>query len=87
MTTKATNGGPAFPGLYQATLTGPDGDGRIIVEQGGMSMRDWFAGQFAANAAMYQQWNEDRETNSSFSSLCLSEADLLLHLSQGGREG
>jgi len=40
------DGGPAFPA--QPIMQLPRGDGTIMVDQGGMTLRDWFAGQALA---------------------------------------
>lgn len=39
------DGGPAFP---QATMTGTFNDQPLVETYGGMSLRDWFAGQALA---------------------------------------
>ena len=40
------DGGHAFPGLHEATILDDpiDKNTLIVVKQGGMSLRDWFAG-------------------------------------------
>lgn len=38
------DGGPAFPGAYRAYPHNGPAEG-VIVADGGMSLRDWFAGQ------------------------------------------
>jgi len=54
---KIEDGGPAFPGTHLEEFwhTDPDTEETIEVERelkaaGGMSLRDWFAGQIAAAA-------------------------------------
>jgi hypothetical protein len=42
----AADGGPAFPKLDY--FTRPDGGGGAPVSEGGMSLRDYFAGQYIA---------------------------------------
>ncbi|MCF6120854.1 hypothetical protein L2449_28935 [Mesorhizobium muleiense] len=42
-----TNGGPAFPGSYTAYPKDGPSCG-VIIAEGGMSLRDWFAGQALA---------------------------------------
>jgi hypothetical protein len=49
-TQKPDNGGPAFPA--QPRYMTPDG-GWIEHQQGGMTLRDWFAGQVIAGAASF----------------------------------
>lgn len=44
--TQKDNGGPAFPSLHEL--------GDIASSQGGMSMRDWFAGQALAGISTHQ---------------------------------
>lgn len=45
---KIENGGPAFP---EAVAVGPSGD--VFPGMGGMSLRDWFAGQIAGGMAAF----------------------------------
>lgn len=40
---KKNDGGPAFPGAYRAYRKNGPAEGEIVAE-GGMSLRDWFAG-------------------------------------------
>jgi len=45
MNTTQDDGGPAFPGKHQENVGIPDlAPKMILIEHGGMTLRDWFAG-------------------------------------------
>ena len=52
------DGGPAFPGEYAITMGHPEGgDETRMISGGGMSLRDWFAGQALAGLVSRQSTN------------------------------
>lgn len=59
-TEKFSDGGPAFPSAQptETWVTGQHGQAVPVVERhGGMSLRDWYAGQFfAAAVSDREQW-------------------------------
>lgn len=60
MSSSVDTGGPAFPGAYMAyPKDGPD-EG-VVIAEGGMSLRDWFAGQTisAMSAELVRLASED----------------------------
>lgn len=96
MSTPINDGGPAFP--HMADLVSSDGNGGINTRQitsGGMSLRDWFAGQALAglqangviseNAAEMGKVTKMRDTQWR-SVMCYEMADAMLaaRAKQGG---
>ena len=73
MADKLNNGGPAFP-RHQFTPLG-QGQGQWSVE-GGMTLRDWFAGQVLAGAA--KLWLQNGSTDQKIAQYAYETADAML---------
>jgi hypothetical protein len=74
MTTERKDGGPAFP------ITDADRWGKTVV-RGGMSLRDWFAGQALAGMLA---WKAGESTVESFAETAYMHADAMLSERQKG---
>lgn len=75
MTSKPNDGGLAFP-PYSGS---PDDDPRNKIIGGGMSLRDWFAGQalagyIASSAQGAQDYRDERENYAAFHAYLFADA-------------
>jgi len=89
---KINDGGPAFP---EAIAVGPSGD--VYPGMGGMSLRDWFAGQaltglISSSEAHFRGDSSDKaaiaewraEVDRRWAGYCYEMADAMLKAREGG---
>ena len=72
--TAQDNGGPAFP----ESNPFQDGNGNWHYPFGGMTLRDWFAGQFLACPAVQYCSGNQEDYPKSVATLCYALADAML---------
>lgn len=72
------DGGPAFPQMTQHEIVADDGYRKQWWPEGGMSLRDYFAGQALASTEM-PTWMEDRaEAYAKWAACCYKMADAMM---------
>ena len=71
---KNNDGGPAFP--YQEIFQDTSGNIDVKYKQGGMSLRDWFAGQ--ALMGMLSNTNNSKEFMGDFAEWAYRQANAML---------